>query len=171
ANYSLTARKGWLRLKATAETLESAGSPTFVARRQTETNFSCTTLLDASNLGEGTQAGLTAYAAPLNHYDVIVERRGGKLLAKANIRLGEMAHVAKEVELKGSKAYLRITSDKNYYYLECSADGKQYDTLAKMDFRYLSTEVIGGFTGVMLGLFAQGSSPEGVADFDWMEYK
>jgi alpha-N-arabinofuranosidase len=35
-------------------------------------------------------------------------------------------------------------------------------------FRYLSTEVIGGFTGVMLGLFAQGEA--GYADFDWFEY-
>ena len=37
-----------------------------------------------------------------------------------------------------------------------------------MDYRYLSTEVIGGFTGVMLGLFAQGD--DGYADFDWFEY-
>ena len=39
-----------------------------------------------------------------------------------------------------------------------------------MDFRYLSTEVIGGFTGVMLGLFTQGGDKEGSADFDWFEY-
>jgi alpha-N-arabinofuranosidase len=39
-----------------------------------------------------------------------------------------------------------------------------------MDYRYLSTEVIGGFTGVMLGLFAQGEDGDGYADFDWFEY-
>lgn len=33
-----------------------------------------------------------------------------------------------------------------------------------------STEVIGGFTGVMLGLFAQGEDGDGYADFDWFEY-
>ena len=49
-----------------------------------------------------------------------------------------------------------------------SADGKSFATLAKMDFRYHSTEVIVGFTGVMLGLFAQGD--DGYADFDWFEY-
>ena len=27
------------------------------------------------------------------------------------------------------------------------------------------------FTGVMLGVFAQGESTNGVADFDWFEYK
>ena len=37
-------------------------------------------------------------------------------------------------------------------------------------YRYLSTEVICGFIGVMLGLFAQGDDYEGDADFDWFEY-
>lgn len=43
----------------------------------------------------------------------------------------------------------------------------------KMDFRYLSTEVIGGFTGVMLGVFAQSNvaKDKGYADIDWFEYK
>jgi len=36
--------------------------------------------------------------------------------------------------------------------------------------RTLSTEVIGGFTGVMLGLFVQGEDGDGYADFDWFEY-
>ena len=49
-------------------------------------------------------------------------------------------------------------------------NGKIFETLAKMDFRYLSTEVIGGFTGVMLGVFTQGETTNGVADFDWFEY-
>jgi beta-xylosidase len=32
--------------------------------------------------------------------------------------------------------------------------------------------VIGGFTGVMLGVFAQCTSPENMyADYDWFEYK
>jgi len=40
-----------------------------------------------------------------------------------------------------------------------------------MDFRYLSTEVIGGFTGVMLGVFAQENSLNAYADFDWFDYE
>jgi alpha-N-arabinofuranosidase len=54
--------------------------------------------------------------------------------------------------------------------MQVSADGKSFTTLSKMDYRYLSTEVIGGFTGVMLGLFAQGDDGDGSADFDWFEY-
>ena len=169
--YSLTERKGWLRLKPTTTTLDKATSPTFVARRQTEKRFTSTTLLDASHLNEGMQAGITAYAAPLNHYDVLVERKDGYLVVRPNIRLGELSHSAKELKLKGNKAYLRISSDGAYYYMQVSADGMTFETLAKMDFRYLSTEVIGGFTGVMLGVFAQGESTDGIADFNWFEYK
>ena len=172
SHYSLTERKGWLRLKPTTTTLDKATSPTFVARRQTEKVFTATTLVDASHIGEGMQAGITAYAAPLNHYDVIVEKRGGKLYAKGNIRIGELAHCDKEVSLNSNKVYLRITSDAAYYYMQVSDDGKRFQALAKMDFRYVSTEVIGGFTGVMLGVFAQCTSPDNMyADFDWFEYK
>ena len=168
--YSLTERKGWLRLHPTATPLDAATSPTFVARRQTEKSFTATTLLDASHLAEGAQTGITAYAAPLNHYDVIVENRGGKLVVRPNIRLGELAHSEKEIILKGKKAYLRITSNGAYYFMQVSENGKSFETLCKMDFRYLSTEVIGGFTGVMLGVFAQGTNKKGYADFDWFDY-
>ena len=41
-----------------------------------------------------------------------------------------------------------------------------------MEYRYLSTETIGGFTGVHLGLFAQTKekTDKSFADFDWFEY-
>lgn len=172
ANYELKERKGWLRLKPSTITLDAATSPTFVARRQTELNFTATAKVDLSHLTEGMQAGITAYAAPLNHYDVMVERRNGKLIARPNIRLGVMSHSEQEVNLKGNMAYLRISSDKDYYYLQISSDNHTFTSLAKMDFRYLATEVIGGFTGVMLGLFAQSnsSSDQGYLDVDWFEY-
>ncbi len=170
--YSLTEREGWLRLKPSATDLSETASPTFVARRQTELNFSATASFDLSHLTEGMQAGITAYAAPLNHYDVVAERRNGKIVIKSNVRLGQTSHSEKEKLLSGDHAYLRITSDQNYYYLQVSANGKEFTTLAKMEYRFLSTETIGGFTGVMIGLFAQGNqvTDKGYVDIDWFEY-
>lgn len=41
-----------------------------------------------------------------------------------------------------------------------------------MEYRFLSTETIGGFTGVMLGLFTQcGNDTNGFVDIDWFEYQ
>jgi xylan 1,4-beta-xylosidase len=46
------------------------------------------------------------------------------------------------------------------------AQGRRH-VLAELDGRYLSTEVTGGFTGRMIGMFAVG----GRAAFDWFEYE
>ena len=55
--------------------------------------------------------------------------------------------------------------------MQASSDGTNYITLAKMEYRFLSTETIGGFTGVMLGLFTQSSKDTtGYVDVDWFEY-
>ena len=171
--YSLSERKGWLRLRPSTTDLSTTANPTFVARRQTELNFSATALLDLSHLAEGMQAGITAYAAPLNHYDVVAEKRNGTIYIKSNVRLGQTCHNEKDYPLNnGTRAYLRITSDKDFYYLQASSDGTNFTELAKMEYHFLSTETIGGFTGVMLGLFAQSNSKtDGYVDIDWFEYK
>ena len=172
SRYSLTERKGWLRMRPSTTDLSETASPTFVARRQTELNFTATALFDLSHLSESMQAGITAYAAPLNHYDVVAEKRNGQIIIKSNVRLGQTSHSEKEFTLSGTRAYLRITSDKDFYYLQASSDGKNFVELAKMEYRFLSTETIGGFTGVMLGLFAQcdNETGAGYADVDWFEY-
>ena len=103
----------------------------------------------------------------------VAERRDGKVFITSNVRLGQTAHVEKEITLTGDLAYLRITSDKDFYYMMASSDGVNFTQLAKMEYRFLSTETIGGFTGVMLGLFAQCSQEaiNGFVDVDWFEYK
>ena len=172
SRYSLTERKGWLRLRPSTTDLSETASPTFIARRQTELNFTATASFDLAHLSEGMQAGITAYAAPLNHYDVVAEKRNGQIIIKSNVRLGQTSHSEKEFALSGTRAYLRITSDKDFYYLQASSDGKNFVELAKMEYRFLSTETIGGFTGVMLGLFAHcgNETGAGYADVDWFEY-
>lgn len=128
---------------------------------------------DETEKTEGMQAGLTAYVAPLNHYDVVVEKRNDKIFIKSNVRLGQTCHNEKEIVLTNSHVYLRITSDKDFYYMMASPDGINYTQLAKMEYRFLSTETIGGFTGVMLGLFAQciDETRDGYVDIDWFEFK
>ena len=172
SRYSLTERKGWLRLRPSTTDLSETASPTFIARRQTELNFTATASFDLAHLSEGMQAGITAYAAPLNHYDVVAEKRNGQIIIKSNVRLGQTSHSEKEFALSGTRAYLRITSDKDFYYLHASSDGKNFVELAKMEYRFLSTETIGGFTGVMLGLFTHcgNETGAGYADVDWFEY-
>jgi alpha-N-arabinofuranosidase len=100
-----------------------------------------------------------------------VERRNGKNIVKSVIRLGQTNHSEKELPISSDKVYLRITSDKDFYYMQASSDGNNFTTLAKMEYRFLSTETIGGFTGVMLGLFTQCSQEtSGYVDIDWFDF-
>lgn len=169
-NYLLSARKGWLRMKTSKVTLNEIGNPTFIGHRQSEPDFTATTKVDVSGLKDGGVAGITAYAAHHNHYDVQVVNRSGKRYVQARIRIGEMEHIEKEIPLSSDIVYLRVTGDPQFYHLYYSSDDKNYTHLARMDYRYLSTETIGGFTGVHLGIFAYTlSKTVSHADFDYYE--
>ena len=171
-NYSLNVRKGWLRLTTSTVTLDEVGNPTFIGHRQSEPDFCATTKVDVSGLKDGGVAGITAYAAHHNHYDVQVVTRDGKHYVQAKIRVGEMEHIEKEIPLNENVVYLRITADKQFYHLHYSIDGERFTPLARMDYRYLSTETIGGFCGVHIGIFAHTLSKTiSHADFDWTEFK
>lgn len=157
-------------MKASKVNLDDTASPTFVARRQTEYNFTVTAEVDISKLTDGSQAGLTAYAAAHYHYDVEVRARGKKHFIAANVRIDNSDNSIVEIPVKADKLYLRIKGDRRGYYMMYSIDGKDFVELAQMGYRPLSTETIGGFTGVMLGLYAQGSEGS-YADFDSFSYE
>jgi alpha-N-arabinofuranosidase len=170
-NYSLSARKGWLRLKTSRLTLDEVGNPTFIGHRQSEPDFTATTKVDVSGLKDGGVAGITAYAAHHNHYNVQVVMRGGKRYVQAKIRIGEIEHIEKEIPLTTNIVYLRIVGDPQYYHLYYSTDNSNFIHLARMDYRYLSTETIGGFTGVHLGIFTHTKTKNiSHADFDWTDF-
>lgn len=119
-NYSLSDRKGYIRLKASPVSIDELGSPTFIGRRQTEINFRTTAAVDVSHLGNGTRTGLTAYAARLNHYDVRITRKGDKNYVEAYLRVGQIGHIEKSIPIQSRVVYLRIEGDTNYYYLSYS---------------------------------------------------
>lgn len=173
SNYSLTARSGWLRLKPTAITLDMEDSPTFVARRQKDINFTATTALQLSNAPVGDYAGLSVFMRNNYHYDLFVKQTADNQ-QKVVLRytLGALTHIEKEADAAPT-VYLRVKGTNDYYTFEYSTDNKNYTTLGKMDTRFLSSETAGGFTGVMLGLFAVSEldSSAANADFDWFEYQ
>ena len=170
-NYSFKEKDGFFSMRATSINIDEIDSPTFIGRRQTQKVFTATTVLDMSNLKDGDEAGITAYASHHNHYDVVVTKNGGKYIVKGRIRIGNMNHIEKEIPANGKNLFLRINSDGNDYILSFSTDNKSYTELARQGYRYLSTETIGGFTGVHLALFAQSQNKiGGWAHFGWFYY-
>jgi alpha-N-arabinofuranosidase len=61
------------------------------------------------------------------------------------------------------------------YYFDYSLDGNAFVTLDKVDCALLSTEVVGGFTGMTIGMYATlnrsyTGNGKTYADFDYFDY-
>ena len=59
-----------------------------------------------------------------------------------------------------------VTAGPDRIRLGLEQDG-EFTVLAELDGRYLSTEVTGGFTGRVIGVYAAA----GTASFDWFDYE
>jgi alpha-N-arabinofuranosidase len=66
---------------------------------------------------------------------------------------------------------LLIRADEDQYHFLYSTDGgSQYEELAQLDVTLVSTEIAGGFTGVTVGVFAEGNETQPAARFQQVRY-
>ncbi len=170
ANYSLSARKGYLRLKGSKVKLDDIGSPTFIGQRQTNSESSFTTLFELDGSKKDINTGLSVFMNNLHHYDVLLKRSKGQQKLILRSKLGNLVFNKSEMDFSQNKVYLKVKTSAKYYSFSYSVDGINYKALGELDTRYLSSETAGGFTGVYIGLFAE-SDKGAHADFDWIEIK
>ena len=166
-NYRL--EDGKLHLRATDVSLDSfEGTPTFVGRRQEHIGFAAETSVELKNAANGDEAGLSVYMLENSHYDFCVRRSGGRNRVVLRYRLCELLHTEKEIPVPAASVRLRVRGFGDVYVFEYSADGRHYTEAGRMNTRYLSSETAGGFTGIVLGLYAcghAGTKAEGVFDY------
>lgn len=160
--------KEGLRLTAHGSLTEN-NQPTFIGRRQESVNTVVETEVDAKTLSRGCEAGLTVYQIHDGHYDLsVVKDEDGKLFVKTAYRLKSI-HGENLKPLGDAKSvYLCISSTDEDYTFAYSLDRKSYETLSVQSSAMVSTEVVGGFTGVTIGMFAQG---RGSGTFKYIEFK
>ncbi len=172
-NYSLTERKGHLRITASPFTLDETEAVSFVSRRQTEHDFTATTLLDFQSSAENEEAGMTLIQNNTHHYDLLLKKAGDQSLVQLRLRLGSISFVIAEQPVSDNKILFRIKGNPyQYSFYFADPDTQQFAELGSLDTRYLATEVAGGFTGVMIGLYASsnGKPSQAKAFYDWFEY-
>ena len=169
------AKSGKLTLKASPVNLDmTEGSPTFIARRQEHMNFTATTSVSLKQASANDEAGLSVYMYEKAHYDLFIKQNtDGKQSLVLRYRLGELNHIEKEIPLNKTKVQLRVKGSSDFYSFEYATDGKNFKSIAKIDARYLSSETNGGFTGVMLGMYAvadnEGSKAQ--SEFYYFDYE
>ncbi|MBN1790453.1 MAG: glycoside hydrolase family 43 protein [Bacteroidales bacterium] len=173
ATWSLAERPGFLTLAGNSVTLDQSSSPAFVGRRQQHFNCTATAKLEFEPSAEGETAGITVLMNEKHHYDLHIIREGEKKCITLSYRIGNLKHVAFKAPLPEGPVQFRITAEPLWYtFSYLPAGASEFIPAGKMESRYLSSEVAGGFTGVYLGMFAEGNAKSKAtpAYFDWFDY-
>lgn len=173
-NYSLSERVGYLRMNASPYTLNEAEAVSFIGRRQTEHHFAAETSLELVSANDKEEAGMTLIQNNSHHYDLLLRRKSGKYVIELRVTLGGHTYIAAEQIINQPAVTFRVEG--NPYQYSFSYQDKPnaaFVPLKKLDTKYLSTEVAGGFTGVMVGLYtsSNGVKTTAKAYFDKFDYK
>ena len=160
---------GRLRLLGSASDLRTNKTPTFVGRRQESAFFAFDTKISNCHLTDKAEAGISVYQINDGYAQLCVVQEGGKRKVVLRLNMKNVNTVLASTPLAGNTEglWLRVDSDSKNYRFSCSADGEHYQPVGELDCTLLSTETVGGFTGVTLGLYAFG---QGQADFDFVAY-
>ena len=150
-NYELSREK--FILHGTDITLDMADTPTFVGIRQRD--FDMELSVDAEI--DGGEGGITVYMSENEHYEITLCKNENSCEAVLKLNIGNVKHIQNAVTLSGNKAKLIIRSDSQVYNFY-AVDGEKEIHLGCGLSKYLSSEVSGGFTGVVLGLYAVGNN-------------
>jgi beta-xylosidase len=161
---SLDARPGWLTLHGTDATLRE-DEPVFVGRRQQHRYCRVRALVDGA---ASRDTGLAVVMDDVFHYTVGLH--GDDVVAR--VRLSTLDTVVGTAPRPPGPVVLVVetrpaTLGPDRIALGFEDDDGAFRELAEVDGRYLSTEVAGGFTGRVMGMYAVG----GDAAFDWFEYE
>lgn len=153
---------GVLKLKGTGITLEEADSPTFVGIRQSEFN----SRLKVTAGGSTKEAGITFYMDEDQHYDLAVIREENKVKVMLRIKVGDAQMTVREIKFPDGSGdiYLEADSTPSEYHFYVRKEGERM-LLGSARTKYLSSEVAGGFTGVVMGLYAIDQNE------NWAEFK
>ena len=107
-----------------------------------------------------------------HHYDLRVVLRSGRRCVELRRMVGDLDVVTEPMEIKPGPVELGFTADDESYHFSIVENGGRRVPVGNARIRYLSVEVAGGFTGLMIGLYATGNGVRcaNPSDFDWFDY-
>ncbi len=151
-----------LILHGTDVTLDHVANPAFLGIRQTDYKFDLSVDL---SLDKGI-AGVSVYAYEEGHYDVILRKSDAGFEAVLMLNIGDIKHEQAKVSLSSNKATIKIKAvSVRYGFVVVDENGTE-TILGDAQSKFLSSEVNGGFTGVILAMFAIGDNTAEFTNFN-----
>ncbi len=171
-SYSLSKVNG-LTMNLKPETISEMGNPSFIGKRQQHLNCTAETALDFTATSADEKAGLVIFQDEKHFYFLAKSIEQGKPVVQLfkstndkNLELLAQIPVAKKV-------LLRIDAKGDAYDFYVADKPNDWKLLKdKVDGKFLSTQVAGGFIGCVFGLYAtsSGSSSDNKASFNYLRY-
>jgi len=170
-NYSLDARKGFLRLKGSAQTINTRSTSTFIGRRLEDFYFTAATRIEFDPKNENEEAGMILLNNG-SHFDILIQNKDGKRVLVVKLQFGRTIYKSQEIALKPGPVDLQIKGEKTTFTFSYRQGNEKFMDVETTDSKFLATETVGFFTGVYVGLYATGNGKASVAnaDYDWFEY-
>ncbi|MBJ6110859.1 glycoside hydrolase family 43 protein [Hymenobacter sp. BT523] len=176
-SFALSKAKG-LTLKLKPETCAETGNPAFIGKRQQHQFCTAETELTFAPKAATEQAGLVIFQDEKHFYFLGKSVDQGKPV----LQLYKSTPEAKRMELLAQAplksaaggVQLRIQAQGDAYSFGFSENGKAWTVLKdKVDGKFLSTQVAGGFIGCLFGMYAtsSGQPTTNTASFKWLKYE
>lgn len=159
--------KNGLELKGTNVTIDDVASPTFAGIRQTEFDLDIT----CDVIPESEKSGISFYMDEKHHYEVVVEKNENKTYVYSRQTIGCIWQESTHYEINSDKVTLHIKSEPLQYHFFFKDENGHDVFLSNAETRYLSSEVAGGFTGTIIGLFAINENGDGISRFENLSVK
>lgn len=172
-DWSLSARRGWLRLNGSAISFKEKDSPAFVCRRQTDFEMTASTKLSFTPTAPNEEAGIVVRGNDTDFYKLVVTQADGqRVVCLETVLKGKSSHLATR-PLPDGEVILQISATPLEYRFWIQHNDQTAEQIGAAPTKDLSTETIGGFTGVYIGLYASGNGSKNAhpADFDWFLYE
>lgn len=147
-----------LHISPTATPVYAVDSPSFIGYRQQHTNYTVTTEMNFTPQSEDWFAGLVCYQNENNNFTFGKTIREGKVCLLVNCVDNGIVNHESSIELEGIDSMkplqLRITGRADKISFDYRIDSKWQSVAKELDATILSTQKAGGFTGVVIGMYA-----------------
>lgn len=170
---SLQSNEGSLTLLGNEDRMKDGRKHLFVCRRQLHHAMRIETKLSFKPNDDGEYAGIAARLNDHSFYALGISKTGGSIGIQATLMKNELEEVH-FIELDPSHTiWLAIASTTQHYTLQYSLDQITWHTLAEASASDISPDADGSFTGVCVGMFANGTeqAESAPAIFDYFQYE
>jgi len=171
--WSLSNKPGYLELKGSNYSFKEKNSPAFIGRRQTSFNLLASTKISFVTTAVNEEAGLVVRGNDTNHFDFLITTFAGKRVVMLRQFLSGKTSGINYREIPEGDIILRISATDLEYKFWVQQEGKTAELIGTTLTKNMSTEIIGGFTGTFIGMYASGNGKANTypAYFDWFDFE